>query len=308
MMGGLKKICSAHLFANLVIAFSVLIISAKPGSCGPPFMDFEGVGGGGIVPGAYLVNPPKDGKRIGNLAVSHWSIIGEGNELITNGFAFSFLDRFELGYVLEINNFKRLRRELRKISGGSMDVKRPYIYMHNLHFKVLLLKESLYIPAFAITAEFKYNETIADMNDNLDEALESVGYADHKAIDFDFSFSKIIKDVVYYPLVINTTLRLTRGHYLGLLGFSSNYTANFEFSSALMLRPNFGIGAEIRQQNDEFDPLPFENFTMKEEAFWDVFLTWLPNKHFSVAIALCRYGNVVNKDIDFFVFNAKYDF
>ncbi len=307
-MKGMKRFCSACLLVISVIVCAALIISAKPGFCGPPFMDFEGVGGGGIVPGAYLVNPPKDGKRMGDLAISHWSLIGEGNELITHAFAFSFLGRFEVGYALEINNFKRLRRELRKVSDGTMDVKRPYIYMHNFHFKTLLLKESLYVPAFAITTEFKYNETIADMNDNLGGALETVGYDDNKGVDFDFSFSKTIKDVVCYPLVINANIRLTRGHYLGLLGFSDDYSANFEYSSALILRPSFAIGAEIRQQNDEFDPLPFKKFTMKEEAFWDINLTWLPNKHFSAAIALCRYGNIVNKDIDFFVFNAKYDF
>jgi len=180
--------------------------------------------------------------------------------------------------------------------------------MHNFHFKTLFLKESLYIPAFAITAEFKINETIDDMNENLGGALTALGYDDDDAIDFDFSFSKMIKDVFYYPLVINANIRLTRGQYLGLLGFSSNYTTNYECSAALMLRPVFGIGAEFRQQNDEYDPMPLDGFTMQQEAFWDVFLTWLPNEHFSVAIAFCRFGNVVNKEINFFVLNVKHDF
>ncbi len=59
-----------------VLIFVLLFCSVT--LCAPPFMDFEGVGGGGIVPGAYRVNPPKEGEIFGKPSLSHWSLWGDG--------------------------------------------------------------------------------------------------------------------------------------------------------------------------------------------------------------------------------------
>jgi len=48
--------------------------------------------------------------------------------------------------------------------------------------------------------------------------------------------------------------------------------------------------------------------TSKEDDFWDIFFSYLPNEKLSFAIAFCKYGNQANKDINYFVFNVKYDF
>ena len=286
----------------------IVLLSWKPASCAPPFMNIEGVGGGGIVPGAYLVNPPADGNMMGKPALSQWSIIGGENNIYTVGFAFSFAKRFELGYVLEYNDFRRLKRQLKRDSNGGLDVEKSDIYMSNFHFKALLFEEKKYFPAFAATAELKLNHTIDRMNQNIGNALDTVGYDDDTGIDFDISISKTIPDLFFWPCIINANLRFTKGHYLGFLGFSSEYTANGEFSACFMPCPKFAFGAEIREQNDEFDPLPMHGYSMVEEAFWDFFVTFFPNKQFSIALAFCSYGNVVNKDINFFVCNLKYDF
>ena len=170
------------------------------------------------------------------------------------------------------------------------------------------MKETEYTPAFAVTAEFKYNETIGDMNENIANALDTVGYENDHGVDIDLSFSKMINQLFHYPVILNANLRLTRAHYLGFLGFSDDYTVNGEISAVVLPHPKFGIGAEVRQQNDEFKPLPLSGFTMEEDAFWDVFVVWFPNKKISLAAAFNRFGNIVDKDIDFFVFNIKYDF
>ena len=291
----------------MIIAL-IYFLACGQAICAPPFMNIEGVGGAGIVPGAYLVNPPAEGEMFGKPAFSQWSIIGGENNIYTVGAAFSFADRFELGYVLEYNDFRRLKRQLKRDSNGALDVEKSDIYMSNFHFKTLLFKESTYLPAFAVTAELKLNHTIDSMNRNIGNALDTVGYDDDTGVDFDFSISKTIPEFFYWPCIINANVRFTRGHYLGFLGFSSEYTANGEFSMCFMPTHKFIFGAEIREQNDEFDPLPMKHYSMVEEAFWDVFITLLPNKHFSIALAFCGYGNVVNKDINFFVCNLKYDF
>ena len=291
----------------LAIVIIISLIHSR-GFCAPPFMDFEGVGGGGIVPGAYLVNPPEEGKLVGEPAISHWSLIGGGNNVYTFGLTLSLAERFELGYVLEVNDFHRLRHDIKRDSKGALDVKEPWIYMSNIHFKTLFIRESKYIPAFAITCEFKINHTIQTMNDNIDKGLDPVGYDDDMGVDFDFSFSKTLKDFFYFPCIINANLRLTRGYYLGLLGFGSNYTANGELSLAFLIHPKVALGVEARQQNHEMKALPLKGYSMEEDTFWDTFVTFFPNRKFSIAVAFCKFGNIVNKDVNFFVCNLKYDF
>ncbi len=289
----------------------ILLIMMTPVFAAPPFMNFEGVGGGGIVPGAYRVNAPASGEIFGKPAISNWDAIGfneDKNNIYTNGITMSLLDHFEIGYVHEINDFRRLRGNLITAGGNAFDVGEDTIFLHNFHFKTLISNETQYLPAFAITAEFKYNETIDDMNENIGKALDTVGYKDDFGIDLDFSISKTNTDLLGFPVVFHGNARLTRGHYLGLLGFSEDYTLNGEASIAFLPLPNFGFGAEVRQQNDQFDALPFNGFTMDEDAFWDVFVTWLPNKNLSMAAAFTGFGNVVDKEINYFVFNIKYDF
>jgi hypothetical protein len=146
------------------------------------------------------------------------------------------------------------------------------------------------------------------MNHNIKNSLDNVGYDKDYGIDFDLSFSKTINKLFYFPCIIHTNIRLTQAHYLAFLGFSNNYTANGELSISFLPHPKIGFGFEYRQQNDEFDKLPLNDYSMEEDAFWDINLAVFPNDKLSMAFALCRYGNVVNQNIDFFVFNIKYDF
>ncbi len=275
---------------------------------GAPFMDFEGVGGAGIVPGAYRVNPPKEGEIFGRPSLSHWSLWGEGSNLYTHGIAISFLKWFEVGYVIETFDYARIRRQVYKASRGKLDPGYHYIWMHDFHFKTVLLHETTYLPAFAITLEYKLNETIEDIDKKLKGAMDGLGYYGNDGIDFDFSISKRIPKFVIFPLIINANMRLTKGHYLGLLGFGKDYHINGELSGAFQVTRNWAFGCEVRQQNDSFDHIPgLPGFTMRENAFWDCFIAgfW---RHISFAVAFCRFGNVVNTETDLFVFNFKYDF
>ena len=304
----MRDLLACGLKAFFLVIFIAVNLMDSQGFCAPPFMTLEGVGGGGLVPGASLVNPPQKGKLIGKPAFSHWSIIGGGNNIYTFGLAISFAERFELGYVLEVNDFHRLRHDIKRDSKGALDVKEPWIYMSDIHFKTLLIRESEYIPAFAITCEFKINDTIQTINDNIGKALDPVGYDNDMGVDFDFSFSKTLKDLFYYPCIINANLRLTRGHYLGLLGFGPDYKANGELSLAFMIHSKVVFGMEARQQNDKIKALPLQGYSMEEDTIWDTFVAFFPNRKLSIVVAFCRFGNIVNKDVNFFVFNLKYDF
>ena len=168
----------------------IVILSCNNLYAAPPFMNFEGVGGGGIVPGAYRVNPPKNGDTFGKPAISNWDLIGinESNDnLYSNAITVSFLDRYEMGYALEQVDFRRIRSSI--LNATTLDVKRDTTYMHNLHFKTVLAHETAKRPAFAITAELKYNETIDEQNKNIGHALDALGLDDNLGIDINFSVS-----------------------------------------------------------------------------------------------------------------------
>jgi len=92
------------------------------------------------------------------------------------------------------------------------------------------------------------------------------------------------------------------------LGFSSAYTLNKELSLEFQPHPKFAFGYEFREQNDSFRPLPLKDCSMNENTFWDINIAFFPNDEFSLAVAFTRFGNIVNRDINFFVCNLKYDF
>ena len=277
---------------------------------GAPLLNFEGIGGGGIVPGAHLVNPPKDGKWIGKPAIMQWAAIRGDTNFYTTGFAFSLLDRFELGYTRAILDYKRIRDDIKKLSGDILDPKKDYIYMDVFHIKTMILKEKKISPAFAVTAEFKFNKTIDNINDNIGQALNTIGYDDDFGVDFDFSFSKIIPDLILFPIFVHLNIRLTKAAQVGFFGFSSNYTVNPEISAGISVRRDMAVGFEYRVKPDEYGSLAYAlpGFTLNEDDMWDVSFTYLPTERLSFSIAYCGFGTAANKDINYCVLNAKYVF
>jgi len=304
----------------LVIVLFLLITSLGTSNRAwgaPPLMDFEGVGGGGILPGAYLVNPPQEGQWVGKPAITQWSAIGGGSDLLTQGFAFTLFNRLEVGYMFEHFDCSRIRDDLRDESIRSaalglkeMDGGEDTIYMHVFHIKALLFKESKLFPAFAIGAEFKFNDTIDDINKNLGGALSTIGYDTDHGVDFDISISKTIPKFVPYPLMIHSNIRFTKAVQTGLLGFSDDYKPNFEIGFDIIPQPNFMLGFEYRMKPDEYSSMAsvLKDFTFKEDDLWDIHFGYLFDKHLSLALAFASYGNVANQDVNYFVANIKYDF
>lgn len=297
------------IWVSSVAIFFVLGI-CSPAYSGPPTLDFEGVSGAGIVPGACLVNPPPDDKWVGKPSIMQWAVIGGNTNFFTSGFAFSLLKRFEVGYTRAILDFSRLRDDVISLSGHTMDPGKDHIYMDIFHLKTLVLKEKKFLPAFAVTAEFKFNETIDDINDNLSRVLDTIGYDDDWGVDWDLSFSKIIITPVKAAVVIHSNIRFTRGAQFGLLGFSDDYEPNLELFVGLCVRPDLVFGYEFRQKPNEYGSLSYAlpGFTFTEDDMWDVNIAYFPGKKFSLAMAYCAFGNAVNKNVDYWVFNVKFDF
>lgn len=89
--------------------------------------------------------------------------------------------------------------------------------------------------------------------------------------------------------LLNGTLRATRANETGLLGFGrigdDDYDLVGEVSAAMFFTPQFALGAEYRQKPEGLPGLG--------ESDWrDVFVAWVPNRHFSLALAWVDLGTV----------------
>ena len=126
----------------------------------------------------------------------------------------------------------------------------------------------------------------------------------------DSEDKRMIPDLIKYPIFVHFNIRLTKAAQVGFFGFSSDYTANPEISAGICVRPDMAVGFEYRVKPDELDSLAsaLPGFTLKEDDMWDINFTYFPTEKFSLSIAYCGFGNAANKDVDYCVFNAKFDF
>jgi hypothetical protein len=96
-------------------------------------------------------------------------------------------------------------------------------------------------------------------------------------------------------LVLNATLRATRGNQTGLLGFGSarksGYSLVPEASVALLLRRDLAVGVEWRAKPDKLNNILGPG-VLREDDWHDVFVAWAPSKHFSLTAAYVDLGRI----------------
>ncbi len=103
-------------------------------------------------------------------------------------------------------------------------------------------------------------------------------------------------------LLLNGTLRATRTNQNGLLGFGGalgqgKYRLMPEFSVAYLLRKDLAIGAEVRFQPNNLEPVGNAVFgansgALREDSWKDLFIAWAPSKHFSLTLAYVDLGRI----------------
>jgi hypothetical protein len=140
-----------------------------------------------------------------------------------------------------------------------------------------------------------------------------LGARDASGTDYYLSATKVFLGIpAGRNLLLNGTLRATRANAYGLLGFGrevinplngelldqdNSYELEYELSAALFVHPNVVVGAEFRTQSDRLSNQPVLGLLgapdlARENNVWDVFVAWLPNKHFSVTAAYVNLGNL----------------
>lgn len=271
-----------------------------------PVHTIEGVGGGGITPMAYLVNPGKEGCLFGKPAASlSYVNLGQKN-LDSIAVTETFLQRIEFGYAANRFGLGTLPMDIRDATVSAqnptgIDINRSDVWLHHFNLRALLVKENtcfggIALPAITAGIHFKYNDGIADINDRLGGALTGIGYRRANGEDYTLTATKTFPKAFGRPLIATAGLRLSEAANLGYLGFSDTYQASFEGNLAYLLTDRILFAYEFRQKDSPYGEIA--GLIGDEDNWHSVDFVFLLNKQTTFAVAWVAAGTLANTDED----------
>ncbi|WP_434949868.1 DUF3034 family protein [Shewanella sp. HL-SH4] len=229
--------------------------------------EIEGSAGGGIVPWAVINGYGSSGEWAATAMATQVAV--DDFTLNVVGASVSYDNQFELSIAKQTFSLDSLGGEL------GQDI---------LGIKYKLAGELLYSSMPQISVGMQYKKVD-------DFGLPSaVGAQDDSGLDIYLASSKVILDAIAgRNLLLNATVRATKANQIGLLGFgsvnSNDYQLMLEGSVAVLLRDDLALGYEYRQKPNQLD-------FAKEDDWQDIFLAWFVNKHFSVTAAYADLGDI----------------
>jgi hypothetical protein len=238
----------------------------------------EGAGGGGLTPWALISGYGTD-QQIG--ASAYYTAIKSngGFDIQSTGVSVGFYNRLEVSLSQQ------------KL-GLSDTVPGASIKLNTLGFKLRLIGDAVYdqdrwLPQIAAGVQFKHNEDFSFVP-------KALGAQKASGVDAYISATKLyMAAIAGRNLLLNATLLATKSNQFGLLGFGGDkhdsYRLQPAISAALMLSDQVLVGAEYRAKPDNIN-------IYKENDAKDIFVTWFPQKNFSVTAAYLDLGNIANKD------------
>ena len=125
----------------------------------------------------------------------------------------------------------RFPGDIRDATG--VDIGESDMWLHHFNVRALLIEENtclggVQLPAVTAGLHFKYNATIAGINETLGGALSGIGYQRSNGEDFTLTTTKTFPKAFGRPLIATGGLRLSEAANLGFLGFGDTYHASFE--------------------------------------------------------------------------------
>lgn len=235
----------------------------------------EGAAGGGLTPWA-LIGGYGTQDQIGANAF-YTRVDVQHYHLDDYGATFGLFNRVELSFAQQKFNTEDV--------GAMLGLGRGFTLTQNVAglkvrlFGDAVLDQDSWVPQVAIGVQHKQNDQGA--------LLHAIGARSAVGNDWYVSATKLF---LSQSLLVNGTLRFTKANQIGLLGFGGDrhdgYQAELEGSIAYLLNRNLAIGAEYRQK-------PGNLGIAKEDDWYDAFIAWAPNKHFSATLAYADLGNIV---------------
>ncbi len=276
----------------------------QPEKAGPPerawwgMHTIEGVGGGQIVPTAYLTNPkPVHFKIFGNptVSASFWGRCGRKN-LLTFAVSETILERIELSYAFNRFDTGNLAHVVRKIIANSIEDRN--VLLHNWNIRGLLIEEDSFgIPMPAITGgvHFKYNSTIEDINDRLLVPLDAIGYERSSGVDFTLFATKTLDFKPLPRTVVTVGVRNSDASDMGFLGFGDHRVNTLELGVQVFPIDQVFLSYEFRRRERQFSRMPVGGMLLGEENWHAFGVGWLITEDLSLNLGVLFLGNVANQ-------------
>ncbi|QRX82639.1 DUF3034 family protein [Glaciimonas sp. PAMC28666] len=252
----------------------------------------DGAAGGGLTPWA-VIGSNATADQIG--ATAHFSrAIVNDYSLNTYGVAVGILDRVEVSLARQDFNASPVVG----VNGlGFMVSNNQHIRMDILGVKVkvagdAILDSDTLMPQISVGMEYKHTDA-----GSFAPVITALG-ARNSDTDFYVTATKLF---LSQGILVNTTLRATRGNQNGLLGFGgalgeNNYKFEPEVSVAYLLSRKVVIGAEYRFKPNNLErvgnTLPLPKNGLREEDWKDIFIAYAPTKNVSFTLAYIDLGHI----------------
>ncbi|MEI6180373.1 MAG: DUF3034 family protein [Chloroflexales bacterium] len=296
------------LLTALIVAAAPLMSAADDGTNAasaktekpPPLPLHQIEGNGGIFStlSAYLVNPPRDGEPVGRPAVGFSFVdLGYGRELYALTATETPWKRLELGFGYENFNLGDLPQDILHQTG--LNVSDQTVSLYNANARIQILKETEFdqkwIPALTFGTHFKYNDTIHNVDNDLQGTLSSVGIRHNSGVDYTLYASKLLT-FLPRPVLIELGGRATKGVWTGLAGFTEDYSYLFEGNIGVFITDNLILAAEYRQMPNNYKPIVVNGETLvgKSSDWWTIDAAYIINRHWTVAVGYGHFGQVLN--------------
>lgn len=303
------------LYKNAVVIFAASFVSAVLGTVANaqetnapaveakqekpaplPLHQIEGNGGIFSTLSAYLVNPPRDGELVGRPSVGFGYIdVGHGKNLEAFTITETPWKRLELGYGYDNFQLGNLPLAIKDATG--VGIRDDEVHLHNFNARLNLVAEGEYdqkwLPAVTFGTHYKYNDIIKRIDDDLGGALSSHGITDNQGVDFTLYASKMLT-FLPRPVLLELGGRATKAAHLGLLGFTDDYTFNFEGNVVVFVTGRFALAAEYKQKPNEYQRIG--NLIKPEDDWWTLDAAYVVNNHLTLAAGYGHFGGVLNNE------------
>jgi len=242
------------------------------------------------------VNPAKEGEIFGlpSIGVLHVQL-GKGKSIETFTITETLWDRLELGYGFDYADFGDVPQDIERAVGIRIDDQ--FVGLHNFNVRLLLVKDGdfsqAWIPALTVGVHYKYNDTIDDIDDDLNGTLRNIGIKSDDGWDFTLYASKMIT-ALPRPVLVSAGVRSTEAAHIGLLGFTDDRKVVGEGSICVFATDRLILAAEYRQKPDEHDEMP--GLVEEEDDWWTLCVGYIVNDRITMGVGYGHFGQVLNHE------------
>ena len=249
----------------------------------------DGAAGGGLTPWA-VIGSNATAEEVGGSA--YITTVGTRDYgLNIYGAAVGIHDRYELSIARQDFNTRD--------TGAALGLPGLHLKQTIVGAKVRVLGDAVldsdtWVPQVAVGVQYK---TLGSTG--LDGTLDALG-AKRSGTDFYVSATKLL---LGQGLLVNGTLRATKGNQNGLLGYGATlggnenrYSFQPEFSVAYLLSKNVVVGAEYRFMRNKLEQAGSAaglGNGLRSGDWKDIFIAWAPNKNVSLTLAYVDLGVIV---------------